>query len=147
MLQRRLLGYGVALLAGVVLVVVAGHFYWTKGVYVSVTNNTQGTLKQIEIVCTGGVVRIATLEPMASCTRYINPAGRSILRLGWVDSSGAKRSHGLDTYLDPNYSGIVKIAFEPGDRMSVTQKVRDGLMLRGPGKRTYSLQSDTNGIR
>ena len=147
MSRRRWLGYGATLLAGVTLLIAVGHFYWMRGVYITVTNNTESTLRQMEIAYTGGVIRIATLEPKASYAHHVNPAGESVLRLGWIDSSGAKHSHGVDTYLDPNYAGSVKITLKPDNRISVTQKVRVGLIWRGPGERTYSLQGDTNGMR
>jgi hypothetical protein len=147
MSKRKLASCGIVLLVALVLLTAIGHFFWTRGVYVSITNNTQDTLKHMNIVYRSGVIHIAELEPKTSCGRYVNPTCESDLTLEWLDSSGAKHSHGVDTYLDPNYAGSVKITLKPDNKISVTQKVRVGLIWRGPGERTYSLQGDTNGIR
>lgn len=145
--KTKLVRYGAAAVAVLGMIGSIGYLRATRGVCLSVTNNTRSTLRHVDIAYTGGVVHIAAIEPKASHGQRVNPAGESALTLSWVDPSGAKHSRDIDTYLEPGYTGNVKIALESDNRVSVTQKVRVGLILRGPATRTYSLQSDTNSVR
>ena len=147
MTRKKLIGYAVVLAAILGPAATMAYLHSTRGVCISLTNNTQSVLQQMEIAYTGGVIRIATLEPQASYACHVNLTGESILRLGWFDASDGRHFYMLDTYLDPDYAGSVKIVWEPNNRMSVTQKVRAGPIWRGPATRTYSLLGDVNGIR
>lgn len=120
--KRKLVSCGIVL--SVALVLATGYFYWTRGVYVSVNNNTQSTLKNMDITYHGGVIQIATLEPKMSYGRYINPIGESDLTLEWFDSMGAKHSHMIEVYIEHNYAGSVEITVEPDNTVSVMDKVR-----------------------
>lgn len=113
----------IVLLAVLVLVILAGRYFRTRGVCVSVTNGTESTLKHLGIIYRGGVRQIAELEPTRSCARYINPAGESYLTLEWVDSLGAKHSHSLGVYINTNYIGSVDVTVEPGNTVSMKKKV------------------------
>jgi hypothetical protein len=108
----------IVLLVALVLVILAGHYFETRGVRVSVTNGTGSTLKHLGIIYQGGVSQIAELEPTRSCARYINPAGASYLILEWVDSLGAKHSHSLRVYINTNYIGSVDVTVVPGNTVS-----------------------------
>jgi hypothetical protein len=119
MSERKLVSYGAVLWIALGLLMVTGYFYWTRGVYVRITNNTQSILKHIDIAYSVGVVHIAALEPKASCGRYVNPTGGdSGLKLEWIDSSGTKQSHRIDVYLEHNYSRSVEIAVDPNNEVS-----------------------------
>ena len=148
MSKRKPVRCAIVLLIALVLLVATGYFYWTRGVYVSITNNTQSTLKDINISYVRGVVHVAALEPAASCARYVNPTGGDAdLRLEWFEPSGAKHSHAIDVYIEHNYSGSVEITVEPGNRVSVTDKVRLLVIDRRSRSRTYFLQDDANDVR
>ena len=125
--KRKLVSCVIVL--SVALALATGYFYWTRGVYVSVNNNTQSTLKNLTITYQSGVIQIAALEPKMSYGRYINPIGESGLTLEWFDSLGAKHSHmNIEVYFEHNYAGSVEITVEPDNRVSVTDKVRVTLM-------------------
>lgn len=113
----------IVLLAVLVLVILAGCYFRTRGVRVSVSNGTESTLKQLKIIYRGGTIQIGELEPKRSYGRYINPAGESDLTLEWVDSLGAKRSHRLEVYIETNYIGSVDVTVEPGNTVSMKKKV------------------------
>jgi hypothetical protein len=89
MAEKKLVRWTIALAAALVLVIAAGYSYWTRGVYVKITNNTQNTLKHIDITYSVGVIHIAELVPGASYGRYVNPKGGSDLSLEWSDFSGS----------------------------------------------------------
>ena len=124
--KRKLVSCGIVL--SVALALATGYFYWTRGVYVSVNNNTQSTLKNLTITYLGGVIQIATLEPKMSYGQYINPTHPTDLTLEWFDSSGAKHSNMINVYIEPSFAGSVEITVEPDNRVSVTEKVRVRLM-------------------
>ena len=113
----------IVLLAVLVLVILAGHYFETRGVRVSVTNGTESTLKHLKIVYRGGVSQIGELEPKRSHGRYVNPSGESDLTLEWVDSLGARYSHRVGVYIGTNYVGSVDITVEPGNTVSMKDKV------------------------
>jgi len=122
--KRKLVSYRILLLVALALLIASGYFYWTKGVYVSITNSTQNTLKHIDIIYSGGIIDIPELAPSTSCGQYINPDWESDLTLEWFDSSGAKHSHTIGEYIEHNYAGSVEITLEPDNKVSVTSKIR-----------------------
>ena len=121
-MSARKLAY--VILGAVVLLIAAGYFFWTRGVCVSITNNTQNVITRIKITYRGGVVHIATLEPATSSGRYVNPATPSGLQLEWLDSSGARHSRNIGGYLERNYAGSLQMIIEPDNRVLVINKVR-----------------------
>ena len=121
--KRKLVSCGIVLLVALALLISTGH-YWTRGVYISITNSTQSTLKRVDITCHGGVIHIAALEPTMSYGRYINPTHGTDLTLEWIDSMGVKHSHTVGVYMERNYVGSVEITVEPDNRVSVTDKIR-----------------------
>ncbi|MHC4630879.1 MAG: hypothetical protein ACYS9C_06365 [Planctomycetota bacterium] len=120
--KRKLVSCGIVL--SVALALATGYFYWTRGVYVSVNNNTQSTLKNLDITYHGGVIKIGALELKISYGQYINPTHPTDLTLEWSDSMGAKHSHTIGVYIEPNNAGSVEITVEPENRVSVTDKVK-----------------------
>jgi hypothetical protein len=124
MAEKKLVRWTIALAAALVLVIAAGYSYWTRGVYVKITNNTQNTLKHTDITYSVGVIHIAELVPGASYGRYVNPKGGSDLSLEWSDFSGKHSSDTLGVYFEHNYAGSVEIAVEPDNRVSVVDKIR-----------------------
>jgi hypothetical protein len=95
-----------------------GHCYLTQGIYFSIRNDTPNVLTNIRVTYTGGVVRIAELEPNASYGRHIDPSSESDLELAWFDSSGVEQFHKVDVYLEPNYRGNLAVTVEAHNRIS-----------------------------
>jgi hypothetical protein len=124
MTRRKRIVYGIALMVFVGMMASVGYLHATRGVYVRVTNDTQSTLKHIDITYTGGVVHTTVLEPKASYGRRVNPAGESALKLEWLDSAGAKHSHWIDVYLEHDYRGTVEITVESDGRVSVIDRIK-----------------------
>jgi hypothetical protein len=106
------------------ILVFIGYLYQRKGVYVSITNNTQTFLKDVGVTYTGGTVRIKGLKPHESYGKRINPNGESHLELEWYESSGVKQSHTVDVYFEHNYRGSIEISIDPDNRVSWTDKTR-----------------------
>jgi hypothetical protein len=142
--RRRLV---IVLLAVLGLLIAAGYYFWTRGVYVKITNSTQSTLKHIGIAYSGGATHITGLGPGTSRGQYINPKWESDLTLEWLDSAGMEHSYAMGVYIEHNYSGSVEITVEPGNRVSVTDKVRLLVIDRRSTSRTYLLQDDVNDVR
>jgi len=126
MSKRKLVSCWIAIFVAIGLFISIGYHYWTRGVYISITNNTQDVFKVINISYTGGIIRIAKLEPKTSYGQRINPIGESGLKLGWLDSSGVKQSQKIEVYFEHNYTGSVGIMIEAGNRVSVTNRIRLG---------------------
>ena len=126
--KRKLVSCGIVLSVVLALLIATEHFYRTRGVYVSVNNNTQSTLKNVVITYThaGGVIQIVALDPKMSYGKYIKPPHPGELTLEWSDSMGAKHSHMIEVYIEQGYAGSVEITVEPDNRVSATGKV--GLM-------------------
>ena len=124
MTKKKFIGYGIVFVIGLGLVVSIDYLHSSRGVYVSIANNTQGTLKHVDIAYTGGVIQIAAVEPKTSFGRRINPDSESHLELEWIDSSGVKHSHAVDVYFEHDYRGRIEITVEPADSVSVTDKTR-----------------------
>jgi len=122
--KRKLVNRRIVLLAVFVLLIAVGYLYCKRGVYVSITNNTKSTLKEVDIAYEVGVIQIDALEPKMSYGRYINPTYSTGLTLKWCDSSGVKHSHDIGVYLQHNYSGSVEITVESDNSVVVTDKVR-----------------------
>jgi hypothetical protein len=125
------------ILGVVVLLIAAGYFFWTRGVYVSITNNTQNVITRIKITYWSGAVHIATLEPATSYGRYVNPAAESGLQLEWLDSSGARHSRNMGGYLERNSAGSVQMIIEPDNRVLVINKVRSTLLPENLRRKPY----------
>ena len=101
-----------------------GYLYWSKGVYVSITNNTKDILTNITVSYTGGCIRIARLEPKKLYRQRVHPAGESDLELKWLDSLGVKQSRKIDVYFESNYyNGNIEITINPNNRISVENTV------------------------
>ena len=123
-MRRKLFSCAIIVLVVLGLLTSLAYFHWTNGVYVSISNNTEKTFRQIDIVYTGGSARIASLEPNASYGQYVNPHGESDLKIECFDSSGASHSYTVDTYIEHNYSGSIHITMEPDDKMSAVDNTR-----------------------
>ena len=122
--RKKLLSYLLILSIVIGLSLLTGYFYWTRGIYVAITNNTDSVLKNINIFYTGGVINIEELEPNNSYDKYINPTGESDLELEWNDSSRTRQSSTIDVYFEPNYSGSVEITIDPNNQVSCKDKTR-----------------------
>ncbi|MHC4172443.1 MAG: hypothetical protein ACYST5_05815 [Planctomycetota bacterium] len=121
--KRKLVSCGIVLSVALALLIATWHFYRTRGVYVSVNNNTQSTLKNMVITYTGGVIQIVALDPKMSYGKYIKPSHPGELTLEWSDSMGAKHSHMIGVYIEQGYAGSVEITVEPDNRVSVRDNV------------------------
>ena len=108
------------------LLLLAGYFYWTWGVYVAITNNTDSVLKNIQISYTGGKIDIEKMGPYSSYGQYVNPTGESHLELEWHDSSGTRQSSTIEVYFEHNYTGSIKITVDPNNQVSWASKTRTG---------------------
>lgn len=122
MSKSKLSVYGGLLLA--VLVLGLGHYCWTRGVYVKITNNADTALKDVEIAYSGGTIHVGTLEPKGSYGQWVNPNSASIWNMEWFGSSGAKESLAIDVYVERNYSGSVEITVEHDGTVAVVDRVK-----------------------
>ena len=147
MFETKLARGGVILLITLALFIGAAYFYWTRGVCVSITNNTETTIENVDIAYWRGVIHIGALKPKTSRARYVNPPGESDLTLEWFDVSGVKHARRLGVYIETNYAGSIQVTVESGNRVSVTEKVRlrafDWRSVSG----THLLQDDANAVR
>jgi hypothetical protein len=147
MSQRKLIRYGIVPLTALTLFIAAGYYFWTRGVYVRITNSTQSTLKHIDVAYSGGVIHITELAPGASHGQYVNPSWESDLALEWSDSLGVRHSHTIGVYIEHNYAGNVEITVGPNNKVSVTDKVRLTLLPENRRRATYSLLDDENDVK
>ena len=133
MTERKMAGWWMVLLGAIGLLLLLVYIYWSKGVYVSIINNTQKVLEKVSIAYTGGTINIEKLEPHTSYGQYVNPASESHLELEWFEPSGVKQSHKIDVYFEHNYSGSIEITVDPNNRISWISKVRVRLLLEIKG--------------
>ncbi len=145
MSKGKLAIYGTILLP--VLVLVAGHFYWTRGVYVRITNDSWTTLENVTVAYRQDVIPLGTLIPKVSRALYVNPVGGSELMLEWCEPSGAKHSYTIDAYGETNYWGSVEIMVWPGNGVSATGEVRLRVIDRSTQNRADLLGKDANAVR
>ncbi len=126
MSRRKLVSYIVLLLVALGLLTPIGYLFLTRtrGVYLAATNNTSETLGPVEIIYTGGVIHIATLQPKTSYGRRVNPVGESWVKVKWVDSTGNEHSRATNVYIEPNYRGSLEIVIGPGNTVSWINKTR-----------------------
>ena len=125
MLSRtKLLSYCIILSIGVGLLLLIGYFYWTWGVYVAITNNTDSVLKNIHISYTGGAINIEKLEPYTSYGQYVAPTSESDLELEWYDSLGTRQSRKIEVYFEPNYRRSIEITVESNNQVSWKDKTK-----------------------
>jgi hypothetical protein len=120
--KRKSISYLIAVFVAVGMLTSIGYRYWTRGVYINITNTTQNVLKDINIAYTGGVIHIANLESKTSYGQYINPTSESHLELEWLDSSGAKQSQEIGVYFEHNYAGSIEITIDPNNIVSWSHK-------------------------
>ena len=120
MSRRNLIGWVILVVVGFGLLAPIGYFLWTRarGVSLIITNSTSHTLEHVEMAYTGGVIRIAALPPKASYGRRINPTDESAVRLKWVDASGVEHVQVIGVYIEPKYTGRLRIVVEPNDAVT-----------------------------
>ena len=124
MTKKRQIIYWLTVFVIVGFLGLGGYHYLTRGIRVSITNNTNSVLKDVEISYTGGVVHITKLRPNELYSTYINPTGESHLELKWLEPSGKKHFHRIDVYFECDYTGSVTITVDPGYKVSWSDKIR-----------------------
>ena len=121
--RKRMIYFGCGLLiTGFVLVL--GYYYLTTGVRILVTNESDATLRNMELIYQGGVERIEELGSNATYTTHVNPTSESHLELSWIDSKRQKHFCRIDVYMEPDYIGSVTIKIDQNYRISWSDKIK-----------------------
>ena len=120
MMRRKLI---LGLVSLMVVVCVVSQFF-RKPLIVVVQNNSGEVLTNLSLVYTGGSIEISTLDIHEVQQFRIKPTGETDLRLSYQDY----RNNSFDTlvgvYLEPGYSGEIKIVIGPSGDVHWEEDVR-----------------------
>ena len=98
----------------------------SKGVKVSLKNQTGNMIKNIKIHYTGGTKNVAEIKKNSEWKGFINPNGESHIEIDYIDFKNIKHHKNIDCYLENGYKGRLNIKIDKNDAISVTDNINTG---------------------
>lgn len=96
----------------IVSIIVWITFISTKGVKVSIQNESEQPISNVTLFFTGGEQHIPLIEPFSSQQVSINPDGESSLEISFIDSNNMVFKETIDVYFEHNYKGELYLTID-----------------------------------
>ncbi len=94
-----------------------------RGINVEVTNHGP-IMQDVKVRLTGISYSLGDLATGSSKAVRANPTGESSVSIEFTDSAGHRRSHEVDTYLEPGYCGTIAVLLTPQGTVQTIEIVR-----------------------
>ena len=123
MFKKMTRGKLILLVSLMVVICVVSQFF-RKPLIVVVQNNSGEVLTNLFLVYTGGSIEISTLDIHEVQQFRIKPTGETDLRLSYQDYRNNSFDTLIGVYLEPGYSGEIKIVVGPSGDVHWEEDVR-----------------------
>ena len=94
------------------------------GISIYIKNESNATLHDIRLIYTGGSIYIKNMSSDETYKTFINPESESHLELAWKDASGKEHFGQIDIYIEPDYTGEIRIQIDPKHAISWTDSIK-----------------------
>ncbi len=88
------------------------------------TNIGIASMRDVRLVVTGRSYAIGDIPPGGSKSARVNPKGESHLLVKYADASGNDRTLEIDCYLEPGYTGFIRMDVQDAKLARVAMQVR-----------------------
>lgn len=92
----------------------------SKGIKISLENQTGNIIKNIKIYYSGGIKNVAKIENNSRWEGFINPNSESHIEIDYIDFKNIKHHKKIDCYFENRYNGKLNIKINKNGKILVT---------------------------